>query len=180
MELVNYQELELDKDSLKARLKTRGMKVDLGAIAKGYAADEVARVLSEHGVEHAIINLGGNIIVMGENPKGTPWKIGVQDPFSSRGGYMGVVSARDKTIVTSGIYERYLEQDGEVYHHILDPETGYPAETGLAAVSIITDNSMDADGFLLLFLLGLNKAWNLLRIIQVEAIFILWIKGLYN
>ncbi|SHI73534.1 FAD:protein FMN transferase [Lutispora thermophila] len=181
LKLVDYNKLSLNKDNLTAKLELSGMIVDLGGIAKGYAADEVATILKKHGVNHAIINLGGNILALGANVNKQPWKIGIQDPFYPRNDYMGIVEVIDKAVVTSGIYERYFEVDGKRYHHILDPKTGYPADNGLAGVSIITDKSIDADGLSTsIFLLGVDKGLELIESLDnTEAIFITTDKKVY-
>ncbi|MGE5676855.1 MAG: FAD:protein FMN transferase [Pseudomonadota bacterium] len=179
--LVDYTKLILNKDKLTAKLEDAGMKVDLGAIAKGYSADEVARILKENGVQHAIINLGGNVMTIGGNPKGTPWKIGIQDPFNPRGDYLGIVTVQDKTVVTSGTYERYFEANGKKYHHILDTTTGYPVDNNLYSTSIITDKSIDGDGLsTTTLLLGLEDGMKLIEgLDNVEAIFVTGDKKVY-
>lgn len=179
--LVDYTKLVLNKDKLTARLEDEGMKVDLGAIAKGYSADEVARILKENGVQHAIINLGGNVMTIGGNPKGTPWKIGIQDPFNPRGDFLGIVTVENKTVVTSGTYERYFEANGKKYHHILDTATGYPVENNLYSTSIITDKSIDGDGLsTTTLLLGLEDGMKLIESLDnVEAIFVTGDKKVY-
>ena len=181
LKLVDYNKLTLNKDKHTAKLEVKDMKVDLGAIAKGYAADEVAAILKSRGVEHAIINLGGNILTVGGNVNGNPWKIGIQDPYHPRNDYVGIVNVTDKTVVTSGIYERYFEQDGKRYHHILEPRTGYPADNGLAGVSIIADKSIDGDGLSTsVFVLGLEKGMKLIESLDnVEALFITTDKKIY-
>ena len=181
MELVNYKKLHLDEKKNKARLDVKGMKVDLGAIAKGYAADEAAAILKKQGIKSAIINLGGNILTIGRNPNGEPFKIGVQDPFDHRGDYLGILSVENKTVVTSGIYEKFFESGGKQYHHILDPETGFPAENELAGVSIITDISIDGDGLsTTIFLFGLEKGLEFVNNEpNVEAVFITKSKKIY-
>lgn len=123
----------------------KNTKIDLGGIAKGYAADEVADMLKASGVKKAIINLGGNVKVVGEKSKDVPFKVGIQDPLDERNNYLGIVSVSDKTIVTSGDYERFFEKDGKRYHHIFDPSTGYPYETNVASVTVISDDSIIAD-----------------------------------
>ena len=134
------------------------MKIDLGAIAKGFMTDVVVELLQNHDVTSAIIDLGGNIFVMGTNTSGKDWSVGVQDPFSPRGSIIGKLNAADKSVVTSGIYERYLEVDGETYHHLLNPQDGYPFDNGLAGVSVITDHSIDGDALsTILFAKGLMK-----------------------
>jgi len=115
--LTDYKSVELN-DNGRIFLKKKGMKIDLGGIAKGYIADKVKDYLHSQGVKRGIINLGGNIIVMGSKPESQPWKIGIQNPFDSRGNHIGIAEVKDKTIVTSGIYERYFYFEGKRYHHI--------------------------------------------------------------
>jgi thiamine biosynthesis lipoprotein len=181
LKLVDYNKLIINKENLTAKLEEEGMKVDLGAIAKGYAADEVARVLKENEVKHAIINLGGNIMTLGNNPNGSPWKIGIQDPFNPRGDFLGIISIEDQTVVTSGTYERYFEENGKKYHHILSPDTGYPVENNLYSVSIVTDNSIDGDGLsTTALLIGLEEGLKLIEGLEhVEAIFVTSDKKVY-
>lgn len=181
VKLVDYTKLILNKEKYSAYLEVQGMKVDLGAIAKGYAADEAARILKENGVKHAIINLGGNVMTVGGNLKGSPWRIAIQDPFNPRGEFIGVVTVEDKTVVTSGTYERYFEANGKKYHHILDPFTGYPVENNLFSVSIITDKSIDGDGLSTTCLLyGLEEGMKLIeKLDNVEAVFITADKKVY-
>lgn len=181
VKLTGYERLILDKENLTARLTDAGMKVDLGAIAKGYAADEVKRILKENGVEHAIINLGGNILTIGGNPNGNPWRIGIQNPFDARGDFIGIIPITDKTVVTSGTYERYFEENGKKYHHILEPSTGYPVENNLYSVSIITDKSIDGDGLsTTTLLLGLEEGMKYIESTEnTEAIFITADKKVY-
>lgn len=145
--LVNHEKVKLDLDQQTVFLTEEGMRIDLGAIAKGYIADEVKKVFLDNGVTTAIIDLGGNVVVMGDSPnrEGTGFNVGVQDPFDSRGTYVAAINLRNQSIVTSGIYERYIEQDGEVYHHLMNPETGYPFENELASVTIISEESIDGD-----------------------------------
>ncbi len=127
--------------SSSARVTLRkGQAVDLGGIAKGYASDCVEAILAENGVERAMASLGGNIYVRGTKPDGSAWRVGVQDPDRS-GGFVGVLSLSDAFAVTSGGYQRYFEQDGKRYHHIIDPATGYPAESGLTSVTIVADGN---------------------------------------
>ena len=179
--LINKDKLILDRSTLTATLEDPGMQVDLGAIAKGYAADEVAKILKENGVQHSIINLGGNVLTIGGNMIGNPWKIGIQNPFNPRGDFLGIVEIKDKTVVTSGTYERYFEEGGKRYHHILDPRTGYPSDNEIASVSIITDSSMDADGnSTSVLLLGLEEGLKFVESQKViEAIFVTYDKKVY-
>ncbi|MDF2890437.1 MAG: thiamine biosynthesis protein ApbE [Clostridia bacterium] len=181
VKLIDYRKLHVDRNNLTAKLDDPDMQVDLGAIAKGYAADEVAEILKQNGVQHAIINLGGNVLTIGGNMQDSPWKIGIQDPFNPRGDFLGIASIKDKTVVTSGTYERYFEQDGKRYHHILDPRTGYPADNEVASVSIITDKSMDGDGnSTSVLLLGLEEGMKFIEGQKnIEAIFITYDKKVY-
>ena len=123
------------------------MKLDLGGIAKGYIADKVWDYFAKEGVTTAVIDLGGNIVVMGGSParNGVAWNVGIQDPVESRGTTLGTILEKDKTIVTSGIYERYLKVDNQVYHHILNPKTGYPYENNIEGVSVIVNRSTKGD-----------------------------------
>jgi thiamine biosynthesis lipoprotein len=143
--LINWQDLVIDRGAGTAFLKRPGMSLDLGGIAKGYAADEVIRILRKTRVRGAIIDLGGNVFAYGEKEGRQPWRIGVQNPQESRGAYLGVLEVRDKTIVTSGVYERFFEDGGRRYHHILSPTHGYPVDSGLLSVTIIAGRSIDAD-----------------------------------
>lgn len=143
--VVNYQAVELDATNKTVWLTQPGMGLDLGGIAKGYAADEAVAILRAHGIKKALINLGGNLYAVGTNPNNQPWRIGVQDPEDERNQYVIVIEATDETLVTSGAYERFLEVDGTVYHHILNPETGYPADSDILSVTIVARNSIDAD-----------------------------------
>ncbi|MTI66222.1 MAG: FAD:protein FMN transferase [Firmicutes bacterium] len=172
--LINYKNITLLEKENKVKLEKKDMILDLGGIAKGYAADEVSNILENNDVHHAIINLGGNIYVHGSKVDGTPWKIGIQNPFEPRGDYIGIVKTKNKSIVTSGIYERYFEENGKRYHHILDPSTGYPVRNNLAGVSIIADKSIDADALsTVLFSMGLKEGKKLAETLDgVDAVFI--------
>jgi FAD:protein FMN transferase len=172
---VGYRNLVLSKKDSSAFLKKPGMGIDLGAIAKGYAADEVERILREHGVTSALVNLGGNVLTMGKKPDGSPWRIGIQNPEEPRGTHLGIVEVSAMAVVTSGTYERFFEQGGKRYHHILDTTTGYPVWNGLSAVTIVTANSTTADGYsTLVFTLGLEKGRKVVESTHgaVEAVFI--------
>ncbi|VYU18988.1 FAD:protein FMN transferase [Clostridium tertium] len=143
--LVNYKDVELNDSDKTVYLKNKGMMLDLGGIAKGYTADVISSILTDEGVESAIINLGGNIFTHGKKVNGSDWKIGIQDPFSERGGIIGTLTTSNKSVVTSGIYERYIEEDGVRYHHILNPSTGYPYDNEIAGITIVSDKSIDGD-----------------------------------
>lgn len=142
-----------------------GQALDLGAVAKGYAADRAAAILREHGVKSALVDIGGNLMAIGSSPKRREWRLGFQDPFRPRGNYFASISASDATIVTSGAYERFVMKDGVAYHHILDPKTGRPASSDLDSVSIVMEqagsglNSARADALATgLFVMGFDRA----------------------
>lgn len=179
--LVDYRNLLIDEEENKAFLTQSGMEVDLGAIAKGYAADKTIEILKKAGINKAIINIGGNIYALGEKDKSTPWKIGIQDPFRPINNYLAYILVKDKSVVTSGSYEKRVEIDGRVYHHLLEPQTGYPVENNLAAVSIIHPSSTDADALsTTAFLLGLEEGLELIESLShAEAIFITKDKKIY-
>ena len=146
LEIVNPDLIELNESNRGVYLAKKGMKIDLGALAKGYIADKISDYLREQEVESALINLGGNIVVIGENAeKNEEWSIGIQNPKEPRGEHLAVLSAKNKSIVTSGIYERRLEYNGESYHHIFDSTTGYPIKTELASLTIVSDKSVDGE-----------------------------------
>lgn len=132
--------------------------IDLGGIAKGYASKTAADILKENGIESALISLGGNVRTVGKKPDGTLWNVGIADP-DDNSREIGVVTVYDKAVITSGGYQRYFEKDGKKYHHIINPKTGYPAESGLKSVTVISNDDTLADGLsTALFVMGLDKA----------------------
>lgn len=146
-----------------AALPVKGMEVDLGGIAKGYAGAQAEQVLRNMGVEHALLDLGRNITVIGTKPDGTDWRVAVQDPANSSG-TIGVLSLRDCSAVTSGGYQRYFEQDDVTYHHIIDPRTGHPADSGLISTTVVCTDAGLADLLsTATFVLGENDALELWR-----------------
>lgn len=143
---IDPQQIQLDQENYTVFLKRPGMKIDLGALAKGYSADLIATYLRGKGIKNALIDLGGNILTVGQHPiKQQPWRIGIQNPVEKRGNHLLVLSVKDKSVVTSGIYERHLEVDGQSFHHIFDSATGYPVETDLASITILSDRSVDGE-----------------------------------
>lgn len=169
---VDYTKIDIQDNTVTLEDPEAG--IDLGAIAKGYIADQVKTYLKKQGIKHAIINLGGNVDVIGTKPDGSKYNIGIQKPFDESGEAITSVQLKDQTVVTSGIYERYFKKNGKLYHHILDPRTGYPCENNLYSVSIITDSSTKADALsTTCFLLGYEKGMELIQSMDgVEAIFI--------
>lgn len=182
LKLINYKDVVINEKESTIMLKRKGQAIDLGAIAKGYTADELKKVLLSYNVSSAFLNLGGNVYVLGNKPDKTPWKIGVQNPLEPRGDYLGIVSVSDKSVVTSGNYERFFEKNGKRYHHIFDTKTGYPAEKGLISVSIISDKSIDGDALSTsVYTLGLDEGKKLIESLKdVEAVFVTNDKKVYT
>ncbi len=174
IELVNYKDVLINEQQKSIMLNRADMSIDLGAIAKGYAADQVAAYLKNEGFDSAIIDLGGNILAMGTKPNNELWTIAIQNPESKRGDNIGTLRVNNKTIVSSGVYERYFMQDGVRYHHIFDSTTGYPIVNNLLSLTIVTTHSIDADALsTTLFSMGLEKGMTFVESIKdVEAFFI--------
>ena len=168
---VDYTQIDIDGN--KVRLKNKDAMIDLGGIAKGYLADKMKEYLLENGITSALLNLGGNVLAVGTKPDGSDFNIGVQKPF-----YDGEVSAAlavsDLSVVSSGVYERYFELDGRIYHHILDIETGYPYDNGLYGVTIISGSSVEGDALsTIVFAMGLEKGMEFVEGLDgVDAVFI--------
>lgn len=153
---VDWTKVELSDGTV--RLGAEGMMLDLGGAAKGYAADCAVKVIRDHGIKDAILDLGGNVYAMGSSEKGSPWRIGLQDPDGKRGEYFKAEELSDLSCVTSGSYERYFESDGRIYHHIINPKTGYCADEGLISVSVIGKSSFEADMLsTAIFVMGAEK-----------------------
>ncbi|AXQ78657.1 FAD:protein FMN transferase [Streptococcus chenjunshii] len=145
--LTNPENIVTDAKKQTVFLTKKGMKIDLGALAKGYIADKVMAGLIKDGISAALINLGGNVLVHGRNKKrdDESWYIGIQNPKQPRGSNLGIVKIRDKSVVTSGIYERHLQIGQTDYHHIFDRQTGFPIETEMASLTIIAERSVDCE-----------------------------------
>ncbi len=169
---VDYRNVTVDGDTVT--LKDDGCAIDLGGIAKGYIADKMKEYLINEGIDSALINLGGNVLAIGERPGKGTYTIGIQKPFSDDGSPIASVDITDMSVVTSGTYQRYFTFDGKQYHHILDPSTGYPCENGLSSVTIITGSSTDADALsTTVFLMGAKEGLAYVESLDdTEAIFV--------
>lgn len=166
--LSGLADLILDKADGTAFLRRNGQQIDLGGIAKGYAADEAVRILRKHKVHNALINFGGTVFAMGREQK-----IGIQNPFQKSGVSMADIMVKNRAVVTSGSYERGFLFEGVRYHHIVDPRTGWPADSGLLSVTLIGDSAMELDALATgICVLGEKKGLPLLERRGIEAVFI--------
>jgi thiamine biosynthesis lipoprotein len=181
MKLVNCSDVILDESNTSIMLKHKNQALDVGGIAKGFAADEVRDIFLKHNIKSALIDLGGNIFALGSKQDNTPWRVGIQNPFKPRGEFIGILSVKNKSIVTSGNYERYFMKDGKRFHHIIDPKTGYPSESKIISATIISDNSIDGDGLSTgVYILGVDKALKIIDEIEgIDAIFVTEDKKVY-
>ena len=169
---IDYRCVHVDGNTVM--LSDPQARIDLGGIAKGYIADRLKDYLESEGTEHALINLGGNMLAVGNRYDGTDFRIGIQEPFAETGVTIAAVSVSGRSVVTSGDYERYFEKDGVIYHHILDPDTGYPVRNDLDQVTVISDESVDGDALsTTCYALGLDEGMELIRNLDgVEAVFV--------
>lgn len=181
LKLVDYRDIILNEEESSIKLKNEGQKIDFGGIAKGYAADEVRSILEKNKIKSALIDLGGNIFALGKKSDGTAWNIGIQNPFNTRGECVGVINAINKSVVTSGNYERYFLRDGKRFHHIIDPQTGYPSDSEIISATIVSDKSLDGDGLSTgIYIMGLNESMKLIESLKnIDAIFITESKKVY-
>lgn len=172
LRITRVQDVVLDDAAGSVFLAQAGMEIDLGAIAKGFIADRVRDYLHQQGVTEGLINLGGNVQTLG-TPQGR-WSVGVKKPFAQADALIGTLEVANQSVVTSGTYERYFEQDGRRWHHILDPRSGYPLENELDSVTIISSDSLDGDIWTtLIFGLGVEKGCQLLKQREdIEALFV--------
>ena len=155
----DLMEIEEKEEGALVRL-SEGQGIDLGAVAKGFTSERVAEIFKSYGLESGLIYLGGNVQCLGSKPGGADWRIGIQDPGNSMG-MIGVLAVSGKAVITSGAYERFFkdEETGKTYHHILDPSTGYPAETGVSSVTIVSPDGTLADSLsTACFVMGLDKS----------------------
>lgn len=169
---VDYTNIEIKENQVK--LLDGNAQIDLGAIAKGYIADRMKEYLVSAGITSGFINLGGNVLTLGEKANGSGYNIGIQRPFSKTGDSIASVQVKDMSVVSSGVYERYYRIDGKLYHHILDTDTGYPYDNELYEVTIISKSSADGDALsTTCFALGLEEGMKLIESLpDTEAIFI--------
>lgn len=157
--LVDASKVRVREDGINEVSLGEGQQVDFGGIAKGYASDRVMEIYGEYGVVSGMVSLGGNVQVLGRKPDGSAWRVGIQDPEGGRGETAALLEAADCAVVTSGGYERYFEEDGNTYIHILDPGTGRPAEGDLASVTVISGDGTLADALSTsLYIMGLEDA----------------------
>lgn len=171
-EYADYSYVSLTGSTIE--FKNDKTMLDLGAIAKGYIADRLKDHLEENGVTSAIINLGGNVLCIGSKPDGSPFSIGVQYPYEDRMQLIAKADISDISIVTSGVYERCFTENGKIYHHILNPDTGMPYDNGLLSVTIISEESVDGDALsTACFALGLDGGMKLIDSVdEAYAIFV--------
>ena len=170
LKYVDYSKIEIFENRVKI---DKGMSIDLGAIGKGYCSKQVCQLLKQFNITSATINLGGNVQVVGPRNKTEPFKIGIQDPYNQNK-ILGSISKTDTSVVTSGIYQRNFTQNGKLYHHIFDPNTGYPVDNGLVSVTVICDNPVLADVLsTAFFVLGIDKSTRfLMENKDISAIFV--------
>lgn len=155
---MNPEDIQLYEDDRRVEFARNGMKIDFGGIAKGYTSAQIMEIFREYNIESGMVSLGGNVQVLGCKTDGTLWRVAIQNPNTDED-YLGILETRDKAVITSGGYERYFEQDGKTYHHILDSSTGYPAENGLTSVTIVSEDGVLADGLSTsLFVMGTERA----------------------
>lgn len=162
---INYKNITINSNDNTLKLNSPESQIDLGSIAKGFIADEIAKYLTDNGIKSAIINLGGDIKLVGDK-NGVPYTIGIQDP-NNKDNIIATVLISNTSIATSGTYERFIENNGKIYHHIIDPSTGYPADTDINSVTIITPSAKEADALCTsAILLGKDNAISLLNSIK--------------
>ena len=156
--LADASKVNYDKDTRKISFGQDGMEIDLGGIAKGYTSSQIMQIYQDCGVTSGLVNLGGNVQALGCKTDGSKWRVAIQSPDDTED-YLGILEIENQAVITSGGYERYFEEDGVTYHHIIDPATGYPADSGLISVTIVSDDGTLADGLSTsLFIMGEEKA----------------------
>ena len=179
--LIDFRRIELDFAQRTVYLPREGMAIDVGGVAKGYAVEEAARLLAEAGIQHAVLDFGGDIYTVGRRRDGDAWRIGLQSPESGRGSIIGIIESSNNAIVTSGAYERFFIQDGQRYHHLFDIATGRPARNTLTSVTAIADDAMLADVFSTAgYVAGLEEGLRIFKAMpDVEGIFVTEDRSIY-
>lgn len=175
MSTVDYKKIIFDEQNQTVFLEESDMVMDLGAIAKGYIADRVKDLILEKGYESAIVNLGGNVLTVGNKPNSDSWSIGVRDPRKDSVTEMGILRLEDNSIVSSGVYERYFIEGDIRFHHIINPKTGYPEQNDMMSISIVSEKSVDGDALsTTVFLMGLERGLEYIETLEnIEAVFIM-------
>ncbi|PJI09312.1 MULTISPECIES: FAD:protein FMN transferase [Clostridium] len=181
LKLVNYKDILFDDKGTSIMLRNKNQSIDVGGIAKGYAADEIKSIFKKHKIKKGIIDLGGNLMLVGKKGFRENWNIGIQNPLAYTGNYVGILSLKDKSVVTSGNYERYSIVGSRFFHHIIDPLTGYPSDNEVISITIISDKSLDGDGLSTgIYIMGVNAGGNLINSLKgLDAIFITKGKEIY-
>lgn len=172
--LVDYRLLEIDVESCCVFLRKKGQAIDLGGIAKGYAGDLIKKKLIEAGVSSGILNFGGTILTIGKKSNESSWRVGIQNPMAKRGQSVGTIDLNDSALVTSAVNERFFIKDGLTYHHLLDPLTLKPSQSGVLSVTAAGTCAMDLDALTTaLFVLGVDKGTQLANRLGINAIYLL-------
>ena len=173
IKLVDYEDVILNENNLSVMLLRENQKIDLGGIAKGYIADKIIDFYKQNNVKSAIINIGGNIKVLGKKDDGSLWNIGIYEPKKHSEKIICSIEARDKSIVTSGGYERAFNYNDELYCHILNPKTGYPIKSDLKSITVVSSESIDGDALSTpLFIMGKDKAYEFMKKYNISGVMI--------